>query len=282
MSEMTRRKFLKRMGGVTVASLLALNLSTTSVRANEDEEQGGGSSYLECTADPIDNSQGIVLDWVHRFKRDAGGVSNQYVNVGHSKIRLKVHMRGIAGGPQLADIARKFRYFPTEAVIHMTCQQVTEATWDNDPEDWEWQTLVSQSGLIPMLGSIDLTEDQVEAWREIDPKTGVETIKLGQPRIVPFWCRWSMKEPISTVTVTVSGKFLVAARPELVFIGIHDMVIDRSGPTSIEFNLGLLDGSGGLGVTWGALDATSPPLMNLKFRWQKKAIMSKSGADCIP
>jgi hypothetical protein len=45
MSSMTRRKFLKRSGGATVAAFVAWNITANSAKAQE-EEGVGGSSYL--------------------------------------------------------------------------------------------------------------------------------------------------------------------------------------------------------------------------------------------
>ncbi len=54
MSSMTRRKFLKRSGGATVATLVAWNLAST--QANAQIEENGGSSgseyFLICTKAP--------------------------------------------------------------------------------------------------------------------------------------------------------------------------------------------------------------------------------------
>lgn len=44
-SGITRRSFIKRTGGATVASLVAWNLATTKSRAEEEPEGGYGDSY---------------------------------------------------------------------------------------------------------------------------------------------------------------------------------------------------------------------------------------------
>jgi hypothetical protein len=52
--EITRRRFIKRTGGATVATLVAWNLASNSANANEDESGSGSSPamYLVCTNAP--------------------------------------------------------------------------------------------------------------------------------------------------------------------------------------------------------------------------------------
>ncbi len=282
--QLTRRGFLRKSGGATLALIAA---SHVPEKVNAAEE-GNGSSYyaLECTADADDNQQKITQQ-SHKFSRSiASAESTQYRYI-NARTRLRIRISGEAQGPYAAgslggpsyspinEKARRFVFTPLSATILVAVERVSNETWDSANK--QWITISPSAGgniwMSSQGNNLDLSPAQVKAWREIDTDTGTLTKKDGQLRKKSFSSIFKMNytdsssDRMNSVNISIDCSCVVGAKPNLIVMGLSDLLVKRNAITSINVTAGI----NVVGVGWGYTTLDSEPLIeNLKFRWQSR------------
>jgi hypothetical protein len=271
----TRRSFIKRTGGATIATLVALHVTSQQAFATENSNPSPSYYALKCNLDPVDNQQQIsAIGENGTFRRAAASPKSSTVWELDEEIKIHFRVNGQATGPKKDDSNGKmFRYAPTIAFMDLRVEY--QGAMGNHLLE---EPTAGDRPYFSNGENLDLTFNQVNSSEEIDGNTSAVTIRRGQERTMPFYATYNTY-PYSgttgsrgTVKVVLDGEFVVYANADKkeVLMGLKRLTV-IVGETKLVGGTITIKNLGG-GLSWGEFLTHLPnaPVKNLSFVWDKE------------